>query len=111
MMPEYFGLWSKLMMPKAGPPPQEFFVLSVLFSFLGGLILACVYECIKNSLDKKFLARVLGFTKLMVLLTLAFGYFPMLLMINIPQALMIAWFVSGSIILLLDAVVFVKVLK
>lgn len=111
LMPEYFGVWSKLMMPKAGPPPPEFFMMSALFTFLGALILACVYECIKTSLSKRFWPRVLGFTKLMALLMLAFSYLPMFLMMNLPQGLIISWFVSSVLITLVASMVFVKVLK
>jgi hypothetical protein len=111
LMPEYFGVWSKLMMPKAGPPPPEFFVTSTLFSFLGALILACVYECIKTSLLKQFWPRVLGFTKLMTLLMLAFSYLPMFLLINLPQALIGTWLVTSILMTLIASIVFVKILK
>ena len=99
------------MMPKAGPPPPEFFMMSALFTFLGALILACVYECIKTSLSKAFWPRVLGFTKLMALLMLAFSYLPMFLMMNIPQELIVSWFVSSVLMTLVASMVFVKVLK
>jgi len=111
VMPEYFGVWSKLMMPKAGPPPPEFFVTSAMFSFLGALILACVYECIKGSLSKQFWPRVLGFTKLMTLLMLAFAFMPMFLMMNIQQALLVSWFVTSVLVTLVASMVFVKILK
>lgn len=110
LMPEYFGIWSKLMMSKVGPPP-DFFILSALFSFLTALVLACVYECIKANLDKKFWHRVLGFTKLMALLMLVFGYLPMFLLLNVPQALLISWFVSSSLAMFFGSIVFVKLLK
>jgi len=110
-MPEYFSVWSKLMMSKAGPPPAEFFVISALFSFLSALVIACVYECIKNSLERGFWKRVLGFTKLMMLLMLVFAYLPMYLMVNIPVALVVSWFVSGTLVVFLGAVIFVKILK
>jgi hypothetical protein len=111
LMPEYFGAWSKLMMPKEGPPPPEFFYLSAAFSFLSALVLACVYECIKSSLEKKFWPRVLGFTKLMVLLTLVFSYLPMYLMFNIPTDLILSWFFTGALVMFISALIFVKILK
>lgn len=111
VMPEYFPVWSKLMMPNAGPPPVEFFVASALFSFLTALVLACVYECFKASLDKRFWPRVLGFTKLMALLSLIFSYLPMYMLINLPLGLIVSWFVSGVLVIFLGSVVFVKILK
>lgn len=111
VMPEYFPVWSKLMMPNQGPPPAEFFVISALFSFLSALVLACVYECFKSSLEKKFWPRVLGFTKLMALLSLVFAYLPMYMMINLPVMLIVSWFVSGALVIFLGTIVFVKILK
>ncbi|MBI5127474.1 hypothetical protein HZA76_03375 [Candidatus Roizmanbacteria bacterium] len=111
IMPQYFPVWSKLMMPNAGPPPAEFFIMSSLFSLLSALVLACVYECFKASLDKNFWSRVLGFTKLMALLTLVFAYLPMYLMINLPLGLIVSWFVSGVLVIFLGTIVFVKILK
>ncbi len=111
VMPEYFPVWSKLMMPNAGPPPAEFFIASTLFSFLSALVLACVYECFKTSLEKKFWPRVLGFTKLMALLSLVFAYLPMYMMINLPVMLIVSWFISGVLVILLGSIVFVKILK
>ena len=111
IMPQYFTVWSGLMMPNAGPPPIEFFIMSSLFSFLSALVLACVYECFKGSLEKKFWSRVLGYTKLMALLSLIFAYLPMYLMINLPLGLIASWFISGILVIFLGTIVFVKVLK
>ena len=36
LMPEYFGVWSQVMMPTAGPPPPSFFTTST--SFAPGLL-------------------------------------------------------------------------
>ncbi len=111
VMPEYFGVWSKLMMPKAGPPQAEFFIISALFTFLTALILACVYECIKDSLMKSFWQRVLGYTKLMLLLMLVFSYLPMYLLINLPVQLITSWFVTSILVVFASSIVFVKILK
>lgn len=109
--PQYFSVWSKAMMPKEGPPPAEFFVLSAAFTLLSAMVLACVYECIKSSLEKDYWKRVLGFTKLMAGLTLVFAYLPMYLMINLPVALLISWFLTSVLITFIGAMMFVKILK
>lgn len=43
LMPEYFPVWSRLMMPDMGPPPATFFALSILVSFALALIDAAVF--------------------------------------------------------------------
>ena len=53
MDPEYFGVWSKLLMPTAGPPPAEFFYASVISSLIIALIYAVVYDVVKGSLPGK----------------------------------------------------------
>ena len=53
MMPEYFGVWSKLMMPTAGPPPIEFTIISAVLSFVSGLLFALVYAVVKGSVPGK----------------------------------------------------------
>jgi hypothetical protein len=40
MMPQYFGVWSKVMMPAAGPPPASFVVTSLVFTLVTGVSLA-----------------------------------------------------------------------
>lgn len=111
VMPEYFGIWSKLMMPKAGPPPLEFFVFSLLFTWLTGLVLAYVYEWIKNSLPKTFWLRVLGYTKLIALMMIVFSYLPMYLILNVPSTLLLSWLITGTVIIFLASIEFVKIMK
>ena len=35
-VPEYLGVWSKLMMSKVGPVPAEFMVTSIIFTLYSG---------------------------------------------------------------------------
>ncbi len=111
LIPEYFPVWSKLMMPKAGPPPASFFVISLLFTLLTGIVLAGSYEWIKSNLSKKFWARVIGYTEVVIVFSLVLAYLPMYLLINLPEALIISWFISGAVAVFLGSIVFVKILK
>lgn len=111
IMPEYYGLWSKLMMPKAGPPPMEFMITSLVLTFVTGVSLALVYYYIKDHLPKVFVKRVIYFTDLMVGTSFIFFTLPVYLMFNVPIALLASWFISSFIILLSSSFVFAKILK
>jgi len=110
-MPEYFGVWSKVMMPKAGPPPPSFFITSLLFSFLTGVGLAVFYDWIKSLLPKDKWSRIFCFTCLITGLSFIFFSLTAFLLFNLPFMLLVWWFVSSVIIFFLTAMVFVRVLK
>jgi hypothetical protein len=38
MMPQYWPVWSKVMMPEAGPPPTSFYIWALIFDFITGLV-------------------------------------------------------------------------
>jgi len=111
LMPEYFGVWSKVMMPKAGPPPTGFFLTSLVFSFIGGLVLASFYDLAKDFLGKSCCSKTCGFVCWTVALSLVFFSLPAYLLLNLPLMLLVVWFISGAVILYLAALVFGKVLK
>jgi len=111
MMPEYFGVWSKIMMPTAGPPPASFMVVSLLFSYVTGVTLAAVYDFIKDLLPKKFWLRVINFTDLIIGLMVVFFTLPVYLLLNVPVMLLVYWLASSVVIVFLGTVVFVKMLK
>ncbi len=108
LMPQYFGIWSKVMMPTAGPPPTSFMVLSLLFTLVTGIVLASFFACIKEILGGGYWKKVFNFTGIVISLMLVFAYLPMYLLINLPLGLLVWWFVTGTITLFLGAAVFVK---
>ena len=109
--PQYFGVWSKIMMPKAGPPPASFTILSLLFSYITGVTIAALYDYIKDLLPKKFWPRVLNFTDLVIGLMVVFFTLPIYLLLNVPPMLLIWWFISSVVIVFLGTIVFVKMIK
>jgi hypothetical protein len=111
MMPQYFGAWSKVMMPKAGPPPMEFYLMSLAFTFITGVVLAGFYEIVKEQLPKSKWERTVCFTKTVILLSLVFFTLPVYLLVNFPVILLIDWFISGALIIFLSSIIFIKVLK
>lgn len=110
-MPELFGVWSKLMMPKAGPPGVEFFLFSLLSAFLSGATLAVLYEIVKDKLESGTGKRALNFTCFTLWLGIVFFTLPTLLLINIHLILQLVWLLSSAVILFLSSLVFGKILK
>lgn len=109
--PQYFGVWSKLMMPKAGPPELSFHLTSALFTFLTGIALALFYEFIKDTLPKNKWKRGMYFGDIVVVLGLVFFALPTLLLVNLPLSLQAVWFMTSALVFYLGSAVFVKVLK
>jgi len=109
--PDYLGVWSKLMMPEAGPPPWSFMVISFVFSFITGLVLASLWDALKNFLPKEFWAKVLTYVDIIAALMLVMFVLPMILMINFPMMLLFTMFITWIIIVFLGSLVFAKLLK
>lgn len=111
LMHQYFNTWSLVMMPTIGStPPANFFILSILFSFVIGLILALSYEFVKSLLADGCCQKVCRFSCLLMAMFLVFFLLPTYLLFNAPLALLISWFFSQAIICLLTSMVFVKIL-
>src|SRR3990172_9063900 len=47
---QYSAIWSRLFMPTSGAPSSEFFIYSILLSFIAGIIYALVYWVIKDGI-------------------------------------------------------------
>ena len=110
-MPEFFGVWSKLMMPSAGPPPVSFMVTSVILTFVSGISLALVYYYLHDILPKDAKRRVLFFADLMIALSFIFFTLPAYLLFNLPLALLVSWFISSFVILCVASFTFVKIIR
>ncbi len=111
LMPEYFGVWSKMMMPSAGPPPLNFMIMSMTFTLATGLSLGLVYYYVRNFLPKSFWHRVTFFTDLMISASFIFFTLPAYLLFNLPLGLLISWFISSFIILFLTSLTLVKIIN
>lgn len=109
--PKYFGIWSKLMMPSAGPPPAQFMITSLIFTFVTGISVTLIYYYLKDHLPVERKRRIFYFADLMAATSFVFSTLPMYLMFNVPVALLISWFVSNFVILTLGSLVVVKIIK
>ncbi len=111
MMPRYSGVWSKLMMPGAGPPPANFMITSLVFTFVTGVSIALIYYYLKDHLPKNEKKRIFYFADLMIATSFVFFTLPVYLMFNLPLGLLACWFVTSFVILTLGSLVLVKIIK
>lgn len=111
LMPQYFGVWSKLMMPSAGPPPPNFMIVSLTFTLASGLSLGLIYYYVRNALPKSFWHRVMFFADLMISASFIFFTLPAYLLFNLPLGLLTSWFISSFIILFLTSLTLVKIIN
>lgn len=111
LMPQYFGLWSKIMMPSAGPPPLTFFAVSLVITFTSGVSLTIIYYYLREYLPKGFWKRATYFADLMAATSLIFFTLPVFLMFNVPLVLLGSWFISTFLILIVASVLIVKIIN
>ena len=105
LIPQYFPVWSRLMMPTAGPPPMSFYFLSLLFGFVAGTLFALVYTLIKGSLPKPLWLRGIYYGLLVFLVGGIPGYLSMMLLINLPFGLIAFWAFEGLVIYLINGII------
>ena len=100
------------MMPTAGPPPVSFYLYSLVFSIITGMLIAYVYTIVRSSFKQKSLVKKGLFYGLLVFLV---GALPstlgMILLINLPVMLLVAWAIESLIILLLTGMILAKLIK
>lgn len=111
MDPAYFGVWSKLMMPTAGPPPLEFMITSVILTFASGIAITIIYYYLRDYLPKGYWRRATFFADILISTSFVFFTLPVYLLFNVPAALLVSWFVSTFVIILLTSLLLVKIIK
>src|SRR4030042_5920744 len=111
MMPQYFGLWSKLMMPSAGPPPVAFTITSIIFAFVTGISVGLIYYYLRDHLPPVGFKRAFYFADLLIATGFIFFTLPAYLMFNIPVGILVSWFISSFVILTAGSWVMVKIIK
>jgi len=110
--PAYFQVWSKIMMPTAGPPPWYFMFYALGFSLMGGIFIALVYYFVKGAFKQKSaVKRGLLYGFLMFLVAGIPPMLSMILLINLPLMLVISWIIISGVIFLLDGMVVAKLIK
>ena|SRR5215471_13952317 len=110
-MPEYAGVWSKLLMPHAGQPSAQFLALSLIFGLIVGIVLAFVYVALHDVLPKPTWPRSFSYAGLLIGFELVLYILPVYLLFNVPGALLTSWTISYSVIFLLASILFVRILS
>ncbi len=112
LMPEYFSVWSKLMIPDAGPPPASFMWYALLFSFVAGLIFVFAYLFVKSSISVSGAVKK-GFSYgcLVFLVGIVPFSLSLYLLINLPSALIWIWALESLIVYLINGMIVAALFK
>jgi hypothetical protein len=112
LMEEYFPVWSKVMMPAAGPPPSSFYVYSICFGVLMGMLFAIVYSVIKSGVPGRTAVKKGLVYGLLVFLVAGIPLsLTMYLLIYLPAGLLWIWAVTSLIAYLVSGVITAKICK
>jgi hypothetical protein len=109
-IPEYFGVWNKLMMSDQGGPKPIFVIISTLFALITGFILATTYFFLKDHLSQGYWTKVLSFTLLLSVISVVTFTLPAILLFNVPILMMFYWLLSGVFIFFFGSMVFAKII-
>jgi hypothetical protein len=110
--PAYFGVWSKIMMPTAGPPPAEFYYYSALFALVSWGIFGFVYDRLGGAIrGTQGFRRGLKFGALIFLAAGIPTALTMYLLINLPSGLLAVWTFDQLILYLIGGVVAAKLIR
>jgi len=108
----YFGVWSKIMMPGAGAPPTSFYVYSIVFTFISGLIFVFIFTKAKNVIKEKVWWKIGKKYGIVVWLLASIPWtLTSYLLINLPPMLLVYWSISSLIIYILSGIAIAKILK
>ncbi|MCX6798495.1 MAG: hypothetical protein NTW59_00135 [Candidatus Diapherotrites archaeon] len=109
--PQYWQVWSKVMMPGPGPPGVEFYAASLIFAGLSGVLYAFIFDQLKPSIPgKKAFEKGTYYGTMLFMIAGLPGTLSMFLLINIPLALITVWAVTGWVVYLLGGMAIVKIM-
>ena len=109
LLEDYFSVWSKIMMPNLGPPGALFFLWSIIFAFVTALLITYVYNVVKKSIaGKTAVTKGLTYGFLLFLVAGIPTLLSMILLINLPMALLFAWTIEGLVIFLLGGMIIAR---
>ncbi len=108
--PEYFALWSKLMMPANGPPGTEFFIASILIDIIIGIILAGSYSLLAVSIPGEGISKGINYGILLFLIAGVPFTLSMYLLFAVPGSLLVYWAISTLVIYLISGAAFAKIM-
>ena len=110
LMPDYFAVWSKVMMPTAGPPPMSFYYYSIAFTLIVGLVFAAAYSILQRGIPAKGFGKGIHFGVLLYMISGVPFTTTTFLLVNLPLGLLVVWNISTFIIYLISGKIFEKVM-
>jgi MFS family permease len=112
ILPTYLPIWSKLMMPAAGPPPVSFMLYSLLFGIVGAILMALTYAVIKKGIPgKNKIQKGIAYGLILVLVSAIPYYLAMILLIGLPLALLTSWLIAMVINYVIGGVIIAAIIK
>lgn len=109
--PAYSALWSPIMMPVAGPPGMEFYVVSFAFSFSIGAIFAAAFSMLRASIPGNDLRKGADYGLLLFILVQVPYVLTDYLLLAVPLTLLLSWALESLIVYVLGGLVFSKLLR
>lgn len=105
LMEEFFPVWSRIMMSGAGPPPATFYLYSIGFSFIVGILYAAVFRVIEEGIPGTGIQKGLCYGFILFLISGLPFLLTTYLLINLPAQFFIAGTVFGFIGSILNGII------
>ena len=112
MDPNYLAVWSKIMMPTAGPPPAEFYYYGITFQLVTGLLFGIVYAVIRGAVPGKgWKNKGLMYGFLVFLLAGIPTSLMLFMLINLPLGIILSWMLQSLVVYLLMGLLAARMIK
>lgn len=108
--PQYFQVWSRIMMPEAGPPPASFLYYSVIISLVLGMLYASTYYVIRNGVPGSGVVKGLTYGCILFISSGIPFSLTLYLLVNVPPGLILYWSVESLAIYIISGAVFSKMI-
>ncbi len=109
--PAYFPLWSKLMMPNDGPPGADFYIVSLISSFITGLIFAGAYPLVANNLPGKGVTKGVNYGIFIFFVVGVTFMLSVKLLFAVPGALLGGWVAESLVIYTIAGAAFSRIMQ
>ena len=111
LIPDYFQVWSKIMMPGMGPPGAEFYYYSFGFALVAGILFALVYALAGCCLPGSDMKRGAYYGFLIWLVAGIPSMLSLILLVNLPWDLVGIWTIIGLVVYLINGALAAKIVK
>jgi hypothetical protein len=110
--PQYLSVWSKIMMPTAGPPPSSFMFYSLILGVISAILIALVFAVVRPSVPGNTIAKKgLNYGLILFILGGIPSYFAMFLLINLPAGLILYWAFETLVVDLIGGMILAWILR